>query len=289
MIRRHKTQVLILREPFRVPFSGLPRQDRRFSAAVKERLLARPAKERYILFIGPSRKEKEKMSDTAVVLASGGMDSCVTVGLAHQVGHQLALVHVNYGQRTQRRELAAFHAIAEHYCVPESRRFVVDIGFLAAIGGSALTDASLPLPEDEPLDREGIPISYVPQRNGNLLFIAAAWAEVLGATSIWTGMVEEDSSGYPDCRRRFCDAIERAIAEGNDDEHPDPRIITPLIHMRKAEIVRTGLKINAPLHLTWSCYQREDRACGRCDSCRLRLRGFREAGAEDPIPYEQGV
>jgi 7-cyano-7-deazaguanine synthase len=215
------------------------------------------------------------------------MDSCVTVGLAHEAGYELALLHVNYGQRTEKRELEAFQAIADHYGVPKDRRLVVHIGFLQAIGGSALTDRSIPVPEDEPLDRGGIPISYVPQRNGNLLFIAAAWADVLRATTIWTGMVEEDSSGYPDCRRAFCDAVERAIGAGNHEESPDPRIITPLIHLTKAEIVRAGARIGAPFHLTWSCYQREDVACGRCDSCRLRLRGFQQAGVEDPILYER--
>lgn len=227
------------------------------------------------------------MGETAVVLASGGMDSCVTGGLAHEAGNDLALLHVNYGQRTERRELEAFHAIADHYGVRAERRLVVDISYLRTIGGSALTDPNIAVPEDQPLDRPGMPISYVPQRNGNLLFIAAAWADVLRATSIWTGMVEEDSSGYPDCRRIFCDAIERAIAEGNDDANPDPKIVTPLIRLTKPDIVRTGVRIGAPFDLTWSCYQREDRACGRCDSCRLRLRGFRLAGIEDPIPYER--
>jgi len=225
------------------------------------------------------------MDGTAIVLASGGMDSCVTVGLARRSASDVALLHVSYGQRTERRELGAFHAVAAHYDVREGRRLVVDISHLRAIGGSALTDPSIPVPRDQPLDRGGIPISYVPQRNGNIFFIAAAWADVLGATSIWTGMVEEDSSGYPDCRRVFCDAIERAIAEGNRDTNPDPRIVTPLIHMTKAEIVRTGIEIGAPFHLTWSCYENEDLACGRCDSCRLRLRGFERAGVPDPIPY----
>lgn len=225
------------------------------------------------------------MAERAIVLASGGMDSCVTVGLAAEAGNDLALLHVNYGQRTQRRELDAFHAVADHYGVPTSHRLVVDIAHLRQIGGSALTDPTVAVPEDEPLDRGGIPISYVPQRNGNLLFIAAAWADVVEAESIWTGMVEEDSSGYPDCRRSFCDAMERAIAAGNHDDHPDPRIVTPLIHLSKAEIVREGVRVGAPLALTWSCYQNEDVACGRCDSCRLRLRGFERAGVTDPIPY----
>ena len=225
------------------------------------------------------------MGDRAVVLASGGMDSCVTAGLALQSGCQPALLHVTYGQRTQNRELAAFRAIAEHYAVPPSRTLVVDVGFLTQIGGSALTDSSIPVPQGRPLDATGIPLSYVPQRNGTLFFIAAAWAEVIGATSIWAGVVEQDSSGYPDCRRAFCEAVETAIARGNADDHPDPAVVTPLIDKTKRQIVETAVAIGAPLHLTWSCYQREDVACGRCDSCRLRLRGFREAGIDDPLPY----
>jgi len=221
--------------------------------------------------------------ELAIVLASGGMDSCVTVAWAHAAGNELALLHVRYGQRTEAREAAAFQAIGDHYGV--RKRLVVELDYLKQIGGSALTDPTLALPEGEDPDRPGVPVSYVPQRNGNLLFIAAAWAEVLKATSIWTGMVEEDSSGYPDCRRSFCDAMEVAIGLGNPDANPDPRIVTPLIRLRKAEIVRRGLELQAPLHLTWSCYQREDVACGVCDSCQLRRRGFREAGVEDPIPY----
>lgn len=221
--------------------------------------------------------------ELAIVLASGGMDSCVTVAWAQAAGNELALLHVRYGQRTEAREAAAFHAIADYYGV--QKRLVVELDYLKRIGGSALTDPTLALPEGEDPDRPGVPLSYVPQRNGNLLFIAAAWAEVLKATSIWTGMVEEDSSGYPDCRRSFCDAMEVAIGLGNPDTNPDPRIVTPLIRLRKADIVRRGLELNAPLHLTWSCYQREDIACGVCDSCQLRRRGFREAGVEDPIPY----
>lgn len=221
----------------------------------------------------------------AIVLLSGGMDSCVTAALARQAGHTLAALHVRYGQRTEARELRAFHAVADFLGV--AHRQVVDSSYLRQIGGSALTDPSLPLPEGEEPTRPGVPISYVPQRNGNLLFIAAAWAEVLGATSIWTGMVEEDSSGYPDCRRAFCEAMEVAIGLGNPDDHPDPRIITPLIHLRKADIVRRGVELAAPLHLTWSCYQEEEVACGVCDSCQLRLRGFREAGLQDPIPYRK--
>ena len=195
----------------------------------------------------------------------------------------MAFLHVSYGQLTQDRELRAFGDLAERYGV--EHRLAVDIEHLKQIGGSALIDESLELPQGEDPQRPGVPASYVPQRNGNLLFMAAAWAEVLKADSIWAGMVEEDSSGYPDCRRTFLDALEQSIALGNDDASPDPKIITPLIHLTKADIVRRGVELGAPLHLTWSCYQREDVACGVCDSCQLRLRGFREAGESDPIAY----
>jgi len=219
----------------------------------------------------------------AVVLMSGGMDSCVAATLAKTEGHELAALHVRYGQRTQDREERAFGEVCDALGI--RRRMLVDIDHLRQIGGSALTDTFLAVPEGEDVDRPGIPVSYVPQRNGNLLMIAAAWAEALVAETIWTGMVEADATGYPDCRRSFCDAMEQAIAAGNHDEHPDPRIITPLIAMTKADIVRTGLQIGAPLQQTWSCYQAEDAACGVCDSCQLRLRGFAQAGAVDPIPY----
>ena len=219
----------------------------------------------------------------AVVLMSGGLDSCVAAALARSAGHELAGLHVRYGQRTQRREEQAYRNVCDALGI--DRRLLIDIDHLRAIGGSALTDPTVAVPEGEDVDRPGIPVSYVPQRNGNLLMIAAAWAEVLVAESIWTGMVEADASGYPDCRRSFCDAMERAIAEGNHDAHPDPRIVTPLIAISKADIVREGLRLDAPLAQTWSCYQAEDQACGVCDSCQLRLRGFARAGAIDPIPY----
>jgi len=212
------------------------------------------------------------------------MDSCVTLAEAHAAGHELALLHVNYGQRTEQREARAFRDLADFYGA--ARQLTVDFDHLKRLGGSALVDDSVPLPEGEDPHRPGIPVSYVPQRNGNLLFMAAAWAEVLKAESIWAGMVEEDSSGYPDCRRSFLDALEQTVALGNDDASPDPRIVTPLIHRSKADIVRRAAELEAPLHLTWSCYQREDLACGVCDSCQLRLQGFREAGFTDPLPYQ---
>jgi 7-cyano-7-deazaguanine synthase len=225
------------------------------------------------------------MSDLAVVMASGGMDSCVTAALAREQGCALAMAHVTYGQLTHMRELRAFGLIADQLEVPVERRLVVDVGFLSQIGGSALTDERIPVPDAEAVEPGAVPVSYVPQRNGNLLFIGAAWADVIGAGSVWAGMVEADSSGYPDCRREFVDAIEQAIALGNPDDHPDPEIVTPLIEMSKRQIVELGVSIGAPLELSWSCYRNEDLACGRCDSCRLRLRGFREAGIDDPISY----
>lgn len=226
----------------------------------------------------------DRRHQLAVVLVSGGLDSCVTAALAAE-GAELALLHATYGQRTARRELEAFGHIADHYRVPESRRRVLDLSFLGRLGGSALTDSTRPIPVGAP--GPGVPPTYVPYRNAHLLAAAVSWAEILGAGSIWIGAVEEDSSGYPDCRREFLDAFERAAELGT--ARPEPlRIVSPLIHLSKAEIVKEGTRLGAPLELTWSCYQSEDLACGRCESCWLRLRGFREAGLEDPIPYRGG-
>ena len=218
----------------------------------------------------------------AVVLASGGMDSCTLVGLAARE-HEVAMLHASYGQRTAARELRAFHAIADFYGVPAERRLNVSLAHLAAVGGSCLTDPAIAVPEGK-LDREGIPVSYVPFRNANLLSIATSWGEVLGAGRIFFGAMEEDSSGYPDCRGVFIEAFNRLIQAG---ARPETRlaVVAPLLHLTKAEVVRLGTRLGSPFHLTWSCYQSEDVACGRCDSCLLRLRGFREAGVEDPIPY----
>ncbi len=221
---------------------------------------------------------------SAVVLLSGGMDSCVTAAILARQGYRLNLLHTNYGQRTEKKELECFHAQADHFGA--HRRLVVDIGHLAAIGGSSLTDTHIEVSRANLESRE-IPTSYVPFRNANILAIATSWAEVIGAAVIAIGAVEEDSSGYPDCRKEFFRAFERAIALGTRPE-TDIRIATPVIDMSKADIVRKGLELDAPLHLTWSCYQGEERACGECDSCALRLRGFREAGVEDPIPYRGG-
>lgn len=221
------------------------------------------------------------MRDLAVVLASGGMDSCVCAATAHQ-NYDLAMLHVQYGQRTQERELKAFNNICDHY--QARHRMVTNLDHLQQIGGSSLTDTSMEVTEPD-LESTEIPSSYVPFRNAHLLAIAASWAEVLGAKAIFFGAVEEDSSGYPDCRASFVQAFNALIEQGTKpDTHMT--IKTPLITLSKDAIVTRGLELEAPLHLTWSCYQGLEKACGHCDSCALRLRGFHRAGAQDPIPYE---
>jgi 7-cyano-7-deazaguanine synthase len=217
----------------------------------------------------------------AVVCVSGGMDSAVTAALAGRE-HHVAFLHANYGQRTEAKELACFHALADR--MGASARLVVDFSALRQIGGSSLTDSAIPVREGEPLDGV-VPTSYVPFRNAHLLSAAVSWAEVLGARAVFVGAVWEDSSGYPDCRPEFYRAFEQAARLGTRDDTAIA-IETPVIGMTKARIVETGLGLRVPFELTWSCYQGEERACGRCESCRLRLRGFREAGSSDPIPYE---
>jgi len=215
----------------------------------------------------------------AVILVSGGMDSCVTAATAIADGYQPAFLHINYGQRTESRELKAFNKIADHYQVDQ--KLVVNISHLADIGASCLTDENIEVPNAD-LDSKDIPISYVPFRNANILAIATSWAEVLGVNAIYVGAVEEDSSGYPDCRRSFFDAFEHTIDTGTKPG-TQIKIITPHIHLSKKEIVEKGIALNAPLHLTWSCYKNEDVPCGECDSCALRARGFDQAGVRDPI------
>lgn len=219
----------------------------------------------------------------AVVSLSGGMDSTVTAAIAQAEGFDLALLHADYGQRTEVRERRAFTEVADHFAVPAARRLIVDFSGLRVIGGSALTDPSIALPEGD-LARPGVPATYVPFRNAHLLSAATSWAEVIGAEAIFVGFVEEDSSGYPDCREAFLKSFERTATLGTK---PETRLAfhAPLLHLRKSEIVKRGLELKAPLHLSWSCYQGEDQACGRCDSCLLRLRGFKEASVADPIPY----
>ena len=220
----------------------------------------------------------------AVILVSGGMDSCVTAAIANQESESLAFLHISYGQRTENRERKAFNDIAEFYGV--EKRLDISIEHLAKIGGSSLTDKNIAVTEAD-LQSKEIPASYVPFRNANMLSIATSWAEVLGAGAIYIGAVAEDSSGYPDCRPVFYEAFQKAIDAGTKPE-THIQIRTPIIHLSKAEIVKKGIELNAPLYLSWSCYRNEDLACGTCDSCALRLRGFEQAGVKDPIPYVVG-
>ena len=217
----------------------------------------------------------------AVCLVSGGMDSCVTAAIGRQENEELAFLHVSYGQRTEARERQAFNELADHFDV--AKRLAVSIEHLKQIGGSSLTDPDIAVTEANLASPE-IPTSYVPFRNSHLLSIATSWAEVIGAQRIYIGAVAEDSSGYPDCRPEFYEAFQRAIDSGTK---PETRIeiVTPVIDLRKAEIVKRGVELGVPFELTWSCYQAEEAACGRCDSCALRLRAFREAGVPDPILY----
>ncbi|HEX5084315.1 MAG TPA: 7-cyano-7-deazaguanine synthase QueC [Blastocatellia bacterium] len=216
----------------------------------------------------------------AVVLASGGMDSLVTTAVAAREC-ELAMLHISYGQRTEKRELKAFNDIADFY--KAGHRMAAGIAHLAKIGGSSLTDHSMEVSRAD-LESKEIPTSYVPFRNAHMLSIATSWAEVIGAGLIYIGAVAEDSSGYPDCRPEFYEAFQRAIDVGTKPE-TKIEIVTPVIRLRKSEIVKLGVELGAPLELSWSCYKREDVACGECDSCALRLRGFREAGSRDPLPY----
>lgn len=217
----------------------------------------------------------------AVCLVSGGMDSCVTAAIANNENDELAFLHVSYGQRTESRERESFERLADHYRV--KARLIVSLEQLAKIGGSSLTDINIAVATPN-LSTQGIPSSYVPFRNAHLLSAAVSWSEVIGANRIYIGAVEEDSSGYPDCRPVFYDAFQRVVDLGTRPE-THIQILTPVINLKKSEIVQRGIALNAPLELTWSCYQESERACGNCDSCALRLRAFREAGVPDPIPY----
>ncbi len=209
------------------------------------------------------------------------MDSCVTVAIAQRENADLAFLHVSYGQRTEERERRAFNDIADHYGV--EKRLDISIEHLAKIGGSSLTDENIAVTEAD-LESKVTPTSYVPFRNANMLSIAVSWAEVIAANAIYVGAVAEDSSGYPDCRPEFYAAFQKVIETGTKpDTHIEIR--TPIIQLSKAEIVRKGIDLDAPLHLTWSCYRSETLACGTCDSCALRLRGFEQAGVCDPISY----
>lgn len=218
-----------------------------------------------------------------MVLLSGGMDSCVCAALAAR-DYEAAAAHVSYGQRTEARERHAFVAICARLGIRD--RLLVRNDSLRAIGGSALTDPNIEVPES-PVLGQGVPVTYVPFRNAHFLAVAVSWAEVLGAEKVYIGAVEPDSSGYPDCRPAYYRAFNEVVRTGTKEGRIE--IVAPLIAMRKAEIVTRGLELGAPFDLTWSCYSREDSACGVCDSCVLRLRAFREAGAVDPIPYVAAV
>ena len=224
----------------------------------------------------------------AVVLVSGGMDACVTAAIARQT-HELALLHASYAQRTERRERRAFDEIADFYSV--TQRLIVQLDHFAQIGGSALTDKRIAVPERGAGNAAGgneIPATYVPFRNAHFLAVAVSWAEVIGASAVFIGAVAEDSSGYPDCRPEYYKVFQQLVREGT---RPETRIeiVTPVIGMRKREIVQRGIELGAPLDRTWSCYQFDDEACGSCDSCRLRLSAFAEAGITDPIAYRARV
>ncbi len=222
------------------------------------------------------------------------MDSCVCAAMArerHGAGH-IALLHASYGQRTQERERQAFEGIADFYGVSETQRLAVQLDHFRAIGGSALTDTKIAVPENE-LGAAGahgsaIPVTYVPFRNAHFLSVAVSWAEAIGAGAVYIGAVAEDSSGYPDCRAEYYKVFQELVRVGTRPE-TQIEIATPVIGMKKNEIIRRGMELGAPLHLTWSCYQAEKRACGVCDSCLLRLKAFVEAGVADPIPYRQAV
>jgi 7-cyano-7-deazaguanine synthase len=231
---------------------------------------------------------KSVYKNIAVTALSGGLDSCVTAAIANK-DYRLALLHINYGQRTEKRELKSFNDIADYYGVKE--RMVIDLKYLSKVGGSSLTDlkievskADLDYKRNLPAGRQ-IPTSYVPFRNANILAACVSWAEILIAKAIFIGAVFEDSSGYPDCRPEFFKIFEKLIKAGTKPI-TKLKIKTPIIHLTKSEIVKKGIELNAPLHLTWSCYKDEDIACGECDSCALRLRGFQQAGLEDPIHYK---
>jgi len=222
----------------------------------------------------------------AIVLLSGGMDSCVSAAIAREQhgAANIALLHAGYGQRTQDRERRAFTQIADFYEVQQ--RLIVQLDHFRAIGGSALTDENIAIPENQlnASHATGIPVTYVPFRNAHFLSVAVSWAEAIGAGAIYIGAVAEDSSGYPDCRPEYYRAFQNVVREGTRPE-TQIEIMTPVITLKKSEIIRRGVQLGAPLHLTWSCYQGADVACGACDSCLLRLKAFAEAGRSDAIPY----
>lgn len=222
------------------------------------------------------------MKELAVVLLSGGMDSALCLGIANEANYELAALHLNYGQRTQSKELECYQKLCDHYNV--QHRLIVDVNHLSAIGGSSLTDSKIEVSKGTDTVSDEIPNSYVPFRNANILAIAVSWAEVIGAKALFIGATQVDFSGYPDCREEFFAAFQQVINFGTK---PDTQIEikTPIINFSKSDIVRKAVEINVPLQYTWSCYKSDEKACGECDSCLLRLKGFEQAGIVDPIPY----
>jgi len=218
----------------------------------------------------------------AIVILSGGMDSTTATFIAKKEGYEIIPLHFNYGQRTERKELESFNKICDYLNL--KNRYIIDIPFFKQIGASALVDENIEVPTEGM--KPGIPITYVPFRNGIFLSIAAAVAEKEGAEAIYIGVVEEDSSGYPDCREDFIKKMQDAINAGTKPK-TKIEIKTPLIHLKKEDIVKKAIEVGVPLELTWSCYKEEVEACGVCDSCRLRLKGFEKAGIEDKIPYKE--
>jgi len=215
-----------------------------------------------------------------VCIISGGMDSALSAKIAQNEGHEIIAVHFNYGQRTEAKEVECFRKVA--ISVNASKSYEIDLPFFEQIGTSALTDKSIEVPTSGV--EEGVPVTYVPFRNGIFLSIAAAVAEKHGAEALYIGVVEEDSSGYPDCRESYIKQMEEALNLGTKEE-TNLKIKIPLVALKKYEIVEKSLELGVPLEYTWSCYKEEDKACGVCDSCRLRLKGFNEAGSIDPITY----
>lgn len=227
---------------------------------------------------------KKKSEELAIALVSGGMDSLVSAAMANEKHEHMAFLHLNYGQKTEERELKSFNNIADFYNIPKNKRKVIDVTFLSQIGGSSLTDSSMNVTSYEG-DSNEIPTSYVPFRNTHIVAMAVSWAEVIGAKKIYIGAVEEDSSGYPDCRPSYYKALNALVKEGTKEG--DIEIITPVIELKKSDIVQKAISLKAPLDMTWSCYSSEDQSCGVCDSCALRLRAFQIAGIEDPLPYKE--
>jgi 7-cyano-7-deazaguanine synthase len=222
-------------------------------------------------------------TNKAIIALSGGMDSCVTTAIAKLEYDELFAFHANYGQRTLKRELKAFNEVADYFGIKQ--KLTVDFTHITQIGGSSLTDKNIEVSKAD-LSNKDIPTSYVPFRNANILSACTSWAEVINAEAIFIGVVYEDSSGYPDCRPEFYKAFQKVIDIGTKPL-TKIKIITPVIYLSKDEIVKKGIGLNVPFHLTWSCYQDEETACGVCDSCALRLRAFQKAGMEDPIVYKE--